>query len=128
VTISPPNIIFNLIPEFISIHTTPYLCFLAKHHMPTESTLMQPRALLASNDQPLARARGRLNELLENNYELAVRRLTLRGPMFGRPNDTSKLAAGGCGEEGRVLKDLAGFGMFVYKSWGGLFRSRGWIK
>jgi hypothetical protein len=89
---------------------------------------MQPRALLAPNDQPLARATARLDELLENNYELAVRRLTLRGPMFGRDDDTSKLGAGGNDEEGRVLKDLAGFGMFVYKSWGGLFRSRGWIK
>lgn len=89
---------------------------------------MQPRALLAPNDQPLARATARLDELLENNYELAVRRLTLRGPMFGGTKDASALAAGGNDEEGRVLKDLAGFGMFVYKSWGGLFRSRGWIK
>ncbi|KAG7528731.1 hypothetical protein FFLO_05957 [Filobasidium floriforme] len=101
---------------------------LAGIYLRAESILMQPRALLGTADQPLARATERLDELLENNYELAVRRLTLRGPLFGRPGDTSNLGAGGNGEEGRVLKDLAGFGMFVYKSWGGLFRSRGWIK
>lgn len=87
----------------------------------TESELMRPRASTQALTLPLERARAKLDVLLEGSYEPTVRRISLRGS--GREQGAGESGGGGT----RRREEVGTLGRFVWKSWGGLFRSRGWI-